>query len=60
MIVVHTSPGSASLIARFLDYRHKETEILGTVAGDDTIFIVPKSIKRIHHTLKEVEALFFV
>lgn len=44
MIVILTSPGSASMVGRVLDYQ-KEIEILGTVAGDDTIFVVPKSIK---------------
>lgn len=41
MIVIHTSPGSASLIARSLDFHHKSLHILGTIAGDDTIFIAP-------------------
>lgn len=47
LIVVHTNPGSASLIARLLDYKRDELAILGTVAGDDTIFIAPISVKSI-------------
>lgn len=47
LIVVHTNPGSASLIARLLDYKRDELAILGTVAGDDTIFIAPISTKNI-------------
>lgn len=57
LVVVHTNPGSASLVARLLDYQQRETEILGTVAGDDTIFIAPKSVAKISKTLKEVTAL---
>lgn len=57
LILVHTSPGSASLVARLLDYQHRETEILGTVAGDDTIFVAPKSVRQIAKTLKEVRNL---
>ena len=57
LIIVHASPGSASLLARVLDYRHRETEILGTVAGDDTIFIAPRSIKKMAKTLEEVKRL---
>jgi transcriptional regulator of arginine metabolism len=47
------------LIARLLDYRQKETEIIGTVAGDDTIFVVPASTKRIDKTLREVKSLLY-
>ena len=38
MIVIHTISGSASLVARFLD-QTKPAGILGTIAGDDTIFV---------------------
>ncbi|GAA3546857.1 transcriptional regulator ArgR [Zobellella aerophila] len=45
LIVIHTSPGAAQLIARMLDSLGKAEGILGTIAGDDTIFITPT-----HHT----------
>lgn len=41
LIVVKTSPGAAQLIARLLDSMGKSEGILGTIAGDDTIFITP-------------------
>lgn len=41
LIVVKTSPGAAQLIARLLDSMGKNEGILGTIAGDDTIFITP-------------------
>lgn len=41
LIVMHTAPGSAQLVARFLD-QQKTIGILGTVAGDDTLIIVPE------------------
>src|SRR5258708_2503960 len=44
LVVIQTSPGSASLIARMLDYQNSESEILATLAGDDTIFVSPKSL----------------
>jgi len=53
MIVIHTSPGSASLVARHLD-SVKPDGILGTLAGDDTIFVVPASVKKIEHTVQAV------
>lgn len=46
MIVIHTSPGSASLIARHLD-RLSLKEVLGTLAGDDTVFVAPSSIRNV-------------
>jgi len=55
MIVIKTKPASAMFVAGFLDH-HKPGDILGTVAGDDTIIIVPKSVKQIGiscHNLKE-------
>lgn len=41
LVVVHTSPGAAQLIARLLDSIGKAEGILGTIAGDDTIFTTP-------------------
>jgi len=54
LIAIHTSPGSAALIARVLDYKHKNSLVLATLAGDDTVFVMPKSIKKIKQTLDEV------
>ncbi|WP_413111233.1 transcriptional regulator ArgR [Thaumasiovibrio sp. DFM-14] len=41
LVVIHTGPGAAQLIARLLDSLGKAEGILGAVAGDDTIFITP-------------------
>jgi len=57
LVVIFTSPGSASMVARLLDYNQTTTEILGSVAGDDTIFVAPKSTKNIHKLYAEVKAL---
>jgi transcriptional regulator of arginine metabolism len=40
LIVIHTAVGCANLVARQLD-RDRPDEILGTIAGDDTIFVAP-------------------
>ena len=42
LIVIHTTPGAAQLIARIIDSLGNAEGILGTIAGDDTIFIVIK------------------
>lgn len=47
MIVLHTSPGAAPLLARMIDFNKDRLAVLGTIAGDDTIFISPKSCREI-------------
>lgn len=59
-IIVYTSPGSAQLIARILDYHKKEIQILGTIAGDDAIFIAPKSIEKIETSVSEIRKLLLL
>ncbi len=56
LIVIQTTPGSAQLVARVLDH-HREVGILGTVAGDDTIFIAPKKTDHIKNILKNITQL---
>jgi len=57
LIVVRTSPGSASLIARVLDFNAKEIGSIGSVAGDDTIFVVPHTIKKINDIYESIKKL---
>ncbi|ABC80362.1 arginine repressor [Anaeromyxobacter dehalogenans] len=40
MVVIRTHPGSAPAIARAIDLA-QPPEVLGTIAGDDTIFVAP-------------------
>nr|WP_218958675.1 transcriptional regulator ArgR [Ursidibacter maritimus] len=57
LVVVRTSPGAAQLIARLLDSMGKAEGILGTIAGDDTIFITPTretSIKTLIHNITDL------
>lgn len=57
MVVIHTSPGSASLVARHLDQK-KPAQILGTIAGDDTIFVAPHAKKTMNATVQAIRACF--
>lgn len=54
MIVVHTLPGAANTVGEYIDVlRHPG--IIGTVAGDNTVLVIPKSRKQtltIEHYLK--------
>ena len=57
MVVIHTVPGAAPLIARLLDSCGRNDGILGTVAGDDTIFTVPvinAEIKDIYQSVIQI------
>ena len=58
MIIIHTSPGAAQLIARLLDSLSKSDGVLGTIAGDDTIFIAPTNVGEIKQTIESLELLF--
>lgn len=60
LIVIRTSPGAAQLIARLLDSIGKAEGILGTIAGDDTIFIAPAQVSDINLTLNTIKELFNV
>ena len=46
MLVVRTRPGRAPGVAAYLDNLRLPT-VLGTVAGDDTILVLPRSVERI-------------
>jgi transcriptional regulator of arginine metabolism len=41
MVVVHTLPGGAPTVARAIDTT-RPPGVLGTLAGDDTVFVVPR------------------
>lgn len=58
MVIIRTSPGAAQLIARLLDSLSHTDGVLGTIAGDDTIFIAPADISTIEELRQKVQDLF--
>ena len=40
LVVVRTKASAASTVARALDEAHLD-DVLGTIAGDDTVFVAP-------------------
>jgi transcriptional regulator of arginine metabolism len=58
MIMVHTRPGTAMTVAKFIDDQDFD-EVLGTIAGDDTIMIVPSDVTRTANISKMLERYFF-
>ncbi|BAP58291.1 transcriptional regulator ArgR [Candidatus Tachikawaea gelatinosa] len=58
MIIIHTIPGSAHIIAKLINSLEKKEGILGTLASNDTIFITPKIISNIKKIFFVLQDLF--
>jgi len=58
LIVIKTLRGRASGVAEILD-RLDIPDILGTIAGDDTIFIAPSSTKKISTIVRRIKEAIF-
>ena len=56
MVVVHTPPGGAQFLAGHLD-RSGRFDTLGTVAGDDTIFLIARSETQAKKSCNDLVAL---
>jgi transcriptional regulator of arginine metabolism len=56
-IVLRTPPGRAQGVGVFLDGL-KRDDILGTLAGDDTVLVLPRSVKRTARLGKALRELF--
>ena len=55
MIVVKTLPGSASVVGEFLDTLGT-ADIIGTIAGDNTLLVIPLSQRKTHQVLEFLKA----
>lgn len=51
LIVIHTLPGCANTVGEFIDVL-KHPSILGTVAGDNTLLVIPKSMNKTNHVIQ--------
>lgn len=59
MIVIKTQPGIAAFVGDNLD-KCVELDILGCLAGENVVFVTPKSTKKIHATFEKVcEMVYF-
>jgi transcriptional regulator of arginine metabolism len=56
LIVLHTPPGEANRVAVALD-RLAWPDIVGTIAGDDTIFLAVKDPKAQHRVVRQMRRL---
>ncbi len=55
-IVIRTLAGRAQGVAHYIDRLNKE-EVLGTIAGDDTVLVIPDSTKNIKKIIDFLENL---
>jgi transcriptional regulator of arginine metabolism len=51
MIVIKTQSGMADFVGDWVD-QHQDLEVLGCLAGENVVFVAPKSIKNIKHTFQ--------
>lgn len=56
LIVIHTIPGNAHALAAVMDNSNWE-EVIGTVAGDDTILLVIKPKEAVQSVLERISTL---
>lgn len=56
MVVLHTIPGSASSVAFALDHAQNES-VVGTLAGDDTILIILRTLEDVPNFLNHLQGL---
>lgn len=66
LIVLHTDPGNANSLGYFIDQKyvnihsfdHKDSGILGTIAGDDTLLLIIKSKEHLAKVLQLLQEEF--
>lgn len=54
LVLIRTLPGAAGTVAEYIDSQ-RLPEVLGTVAGDNTVLVIPSSVRRLpmlHKLLK--------
>ncbi len=56
VVVIKTLPGRAQGVAEIIDHLRLPS-VLGTLAGDNTVFILPRSTKKIKETIKALQSV---
>ncbi len=56
MIVIKTLPGRAQGVAEILDSFH-HPDILGTLAGDNTVLVTPRSVRKIGKLVRDIREM---
>lgn len=58
LIVLHTIPGAAHTVGEFVDVQQNR-DIIGTVAGDNTLLVIPSSAARTQQVLAFLREILF-
>lgn len=58
IIVINTVAGTAAFVGDFLDAHQPVLNILGTLAGENVVFVLPRSINTIKNLHQELLELF--
>lgn len=56
LIIIKTLPGLASFVGDYLDMQ-STIEIAGTLAGENTVFVAPVSVKQIKETTDDISQI---
>jgi transcriptional regulator of arginine metabolism len=56
IVIIKTLPGRAQGVAEIIDHLRLPS-VLGTLAGDNTVFILPRSIKKIKETISALRGV---
>ncbi len=56
LLVLRTGPGEAQLLALSID-RARLTDVLGTIAGDDTVLVICRDARAARHLVVQFEGL---
>jgi transcriptional regulator of arginine metabolism len=46
LVLIRTLPGAAGTVAEYIDSQ-RLPEVLGTIAGDNTVLVIPSSVRRL-------------
>ncbi len=57
-IIIKTRGGTAGVVARIIDERNMDN-VIGSIAGYDTIIVLVEDIKLINVTLEKIRSMFF-
>ncbi len=58
MIIIRTLAGRAQGVAHFIDRLNNEN-VLGTVGGDDTVLVIPSSVKTVDTVVELIKKMMF-
>jgi len=58
LIVVHTIPGAAHTVGEYVDVQQNR-DIIGTVAGDNTLLVIPATAARTKSVITWLRQVFF-